>query len=74
MRKNVLWKSDLWLFTLFFGLIAIQCLISGLSNAFQDRQGETFAIMLVGLLPMGLAVICAVNDHESLARWLKEER
>ncbi len=66
--KLILWKSDLWPFTAFFGLITLFLAVFGIIHFVENKQGEAFACALAALIPLILTIVCATNDSESLRR------
>ncbi len=73
--KQILWKSDLWLGTVTFGVIALYLFAMAAVHGFVDHaSGAAFTCGIAGLIPLILAVVCATNTKASLQRWLKEDR
>ena len=63
LTKKILWKSDLWQFTVAIGVMTLFCLISLTLHLAKGEDGEAFAMGVVTLIPAVLTIVCAFTDR-----------
>lgn len=72
-EKKILWKSDLWSFTIAFAVMTLSCLAYLGVRLAKGEAGEAFALGLVALIPLVLTLFCAFTDRGEAMRRETEE-
>ncbi len=65
MKKHILWKSDLWPFTIIFGVMTAFCLLMPLLRVFDEYASsrEVFASAFVAAIPGVITLFLAFTDR-----------
>ena len=65
MKKRILWKSDLWPFTVTFGIMTAFCLLMLLLHALGEHasSGEVMSSALVAAIPGVITLVLAFTDR-----------
>ena len=69
MKKSILWRSDLWRFSLAFAFVGLSFAVLVAFNVVGGRSGEAFGEALVALSWLTVAVgIAFIDRSEALRR------
>jgi cellobiose-specific phosphotransferase system component IIC len=69
--KKILWKSDLWVGTVTFGVMTLCCLAYLALHLARGETGEAFAMGIVAAIPATITLFCAFTDrNEAKAVWV----